>query len=79
MGDTEYIKLKVVGNFKLIFARLLPSELSSAIALCRSRQQRDSLPCEADNADGEIKEVLQREGRGPRHLPPLPLRRPEDQ
>ena len=37
MGDTEYIKLKVVGNFKLIFARLLLSELSSAIALCRSR------------------------------------------
>ena len=50
-----------------------------ALPLFRTGQQRDPLPGEADHPDGQAQEVLQREGRRPRHLPPIPVRRPPHQ
>ena len=86
MGDTEYIKLKVVGKFdrhidiwKHCIAIVKQSGVSDLPPLFRTRQQRDPLPSEADHTDGQAQEVLQREGRRPGHLPQISVWRPPHQ
>ena len=67
MSDTEYIKLKV-HLVKTCFFLIPHSSFSPG---CRPGFQRDPLQGEADDPDGQAQEVLQREGRRPRHLPPV--------
>ena len=43
---------------------------------CRPGLQRNPLQGKADHPDGQTQEVLQREGRRPRHLPPVRIDHP---
>ena len=67
MSDTEYIKLKV----HLTIVCLFHFPHSWFLPGCRPGLQRNPLQGEADHPDGQAQEVLQREGRRPRHLPPV--------
>ena len=54
MSDTEYIKLKVSDT--LVYNN---SVSTTSLSGCWPRLQRDPLPSEADNSDGETQEELQ--------------------